>query len=243
MTPHSRHRSLHHDLALLGRRAWRSAAVVAVVWAAANPAHANVCGALEFHYGPFDYRTHQAKLPIVEGAHFTASVANLQRGRTAVAIGGDLSYTLQAFPNHPRALDTVVRHVQRTGTATPRDLPWPAECYFERAIRFRPDDTTVRLIYAQFLVNQKRPEEARTQLRWVLDNPEGSAIALQFAGLYLVDLQDWDMAREAASKAKALGIEPPLLIDRLRAAGQWSEPGAAVGASSAPAAGAASAAR
>ena len=67
------------------------------------------CGALQNAFGPFDYRTERGyNLDVVESYHFTPPVEALIRGSSGT-IGGDLDYTLRAFPNHDRALNATIR--------------------------------------------------------------------------------------------------------------------------------------
>jgi hypothetical protein len=71
------------------------------------------CGTLANHYGPFDYtnaRHYREKLPIVERAHFNRDVESLRRGQTAVRPGPDLHYVLGTFPNHHRALYSMLNY-------------------------------------------------------------------------------------------------------------------------------------
>ena len=74
---------------------------------------AEQCGPMSqpMQYGPYDYRIDKDKLPIVEIAHFTAQVESLLRGQSMASFAGDISYTLQRFPNHHRALMSVMRMV------------------------------------------------------------------------------------------------------------------------------------
>src|SRR5690348_17408213 len=86
------------------------AAVIALLMpipllAAPTPPH---CGELGNKFQPpNDYNDPEHKkhlLILVEIAHFTPNVENLQYGNTGT-LAGDLSYTLKMFPNHPRALE------------------------------------------------------------------------------------------------------------------------------------------
>lgn len=108
------------------------------------------CGTLTNSYGPFDYRDPVARskhLHIVEAFHFTPDVAMLIHGSTGSIIK-DLDHTLRAFPNHYIALESVKRYALGGGKMTVR----PAECYFKRAIAFRPDDSGARIIYGNYLL-------------------------------------------------------------------------------------------
>ena len=93
-------------------------------------------------YGPFDYTnpTHfRENLPIVETYHFTMEVETLQAGATGTHPGGDLDYTLRAFPNHHRALYAMGRYqLMHEDMVIAPEARWTADCYFQRAIAFRP---------------------------------------------------------------------------------------------------------
>ena len=104
---------------------------------------ASGCGPIENAYGPYDYRTDRDKLPIVEGAHFTPEVEALVRGRTGL-VGGDIDYTLRAFPNHHRALVSMMKLGERMKAPQVPGAHYSVECYFDRALRFKPNDTACR---------------------------------------------------------------------------------------------------
>src|SRR4051794_345698 len=115
----------------------------AVALGAGVPAHSQYfndedCGALKNAYGPFDYRTGQAQLAVVDSNHFTPEVENLKRGENAT-IGGDLDYTLRASPNHHRALMSLTNYAVRMNTTKAPNMPRSVDCYFDRARRFAPD--------------------------------------------------------------------------------------------------------
>ena len=85
------------------------AATVLAGFATASLAQAGNCGPLANAFGPFDYRTEKGNsLYLVESAHFTPAVEAVIAGNTTY-IGGDLDYTLRAFPNHHRALMSMIR--------------------------------------------------------------------------------------------------------------------------------------
>ena len=135
---------------------------------AAVPAHAqsgnSACGSLTNGYGPYDYRTDKPKLGIVEQYHFTPAVEALIRGSTNVLPGADLDYTLRAIPNHHRALMSMMRYGEKMKSPHPQGTHYSVECYFDRAVQFRPDDTIVRMLYATFLSKNARTPEAIRQL-------------------------------------------------------------------------------
>ncbi|NDP38246.1 MAG: ABC transporter permease [Rhodoferax sp.] len=186
------------------------------------------CGGLSNHYGPFDYRTDRGEtLDVVNRAHFTTKIEALVRGHTT-SIGGDLSYTLRAFPNHHRALLTMMRYGQKLKTRQPKDAEFSVECYFQRALRFRPDDAVARMMYANFLTLNARGADARVQLEQVTHLAGDNAFTHYNLGLAYLDLMDYEKALQQAHKAIALGLGQSALRDRLVAAGKWREPEALV---------------
>ena len=185
---------------------------------------AAACGSLENHYGPYDFRTDKPMLPIVERAHFTPAVEALIRGTTSsLGPGDDLNYTLTAFPNHHRALVSVMNYGEKLKTARLRDLPMTVECYFDRAVRFRPDDSVARMIYATFLVKNKREADANKQLEQVALAARDNAFTFYNMGLIYFDMKNHDKALEMAHKAYGLGFGRTDLRDQLKKVGKWVE--------------------
>jgi hypothetical protein len=183
------------------------------------------CGSLENAYGPYDYRTTKSKLHIVERYHFTPEVEALIRGKSGGRIGADLDYTLRAFPNHHRALLALMRYGEKAKSPQPYDLPHPVECYFERALRFRPDDTLARMIYAQFLATKKRAPEADRQLEIASASADDdNGFSHYNIGLIYFDLKNYPKALVQAHMALKLGFAQTGLKDKLKGVGQWSEP-------------------
>lgn len=226
----------------LGSRIGLVAALSFASAAFGQPA-SSACGPLANAYGPFDYREVRGpKLDIVEGAHFTSEVEALLRGNRGY-LGGDLDYTLRAFPNHHRALVSMMRYGEKTKSPQPRDVRYPVECYFTRAIRFRPDDVIVRMIYAAFLQKAGRNDEANAQLAEASELAKDNAFTHYNIGLIYLDAKDYANALRQAHRAYALGFPRTELKERLQAAGQWREPVAKPPAGSAPAAAASAAAK
>jgi len=198
--------------------------------------NANFCGPLANAFGPFDYRPdrdpptagtgdHTHKLGLVEGAHFTKEVELLIRGhRSGNDPGGDLDYTLRAFPNHHRALISVMRYGEKRASPKPPGLRYDVECYFERAIRFASDDAITRIIFATYLTKNKRGPEAVTQLEQATRIADENAFTHYNIGLAYFDMKLYDKSLAQAHKALALGFERTELRDLLEKAGQWKDP-------------------
>jgi tetratricopeptide (TPR) repeat protein len=166
--------------------------------------------------GPYDYndqaaRTDPSKIPIVEAGHFTSKVERLVEGESQANPAGDIDYTLRAIPNHHRALYAISRYELRFGASR-----WKtAKCYFDRAVVFRPEDPTVRMLLGLHYAMRDNHEQALSAYReaesLMPDNPE-----LQYnLGLTLIELGEYDAAREAAIRAYDGGYPLPGLRRKL----------------------------
>jgi hypothetical protein len=191
------------------------------------------CGSLHNHYGPFDYRTANAQQKsIVEDAHFTFGVENLTERKTG-PFGGDLAYTLRVFPNHPRALIAMERLVDKERRNPAEDGRLTIECYYERAIRFKPDDAIPRMLYVSFLIKHSDLAEAHKHLDYLAEATQDNPLTQFNVGMLYMDMKEYDKALIQAHRVIAMGFNRPELRDRLAAAGRWAEP--AADAASAPA--------
>jgi len=190
---------------------------------------------VEGQFGPFDYRadhfvaggpfnTHEGLLGIVERAHFTPEVEAGIRGKSSSSALPDISYTLRAFPNHHRALIAISSISVREGTDKPFGSSYTLGCWFQRAIAWRSDDMIVRLIYASHLTKNKRLKEAEAQADVAAANAGDNAFTHLNVGLVYFDMGNYELARQHAHKAIALGLNNMALKDLLLQAGKWSEP-------------------
>ena len=224
---------------------------VAMVLAFALPAAAQMapsqCGPLVNAFGPYDYRIDRGdKLFLVESAHFTPEVEALIRGKSGY-LGGDLDYTLRAFPNHHRALISMMRFGDRVKGHRVPNAQYDVECYFVRAVTFRPDDSTARMLFATFLNSKSRKAEALKQLDLVQTRAGDNAFTHYNLGLVYFEGGAYDKALAQAHRALELGFPRLELANQLKAANRWAEPAASAPAASvapvvAPAASAAPAA-
>jgi tetratricopeptide (TPR) repeat protein len=214
--------------------AWWRLIASALCLVAAAPAVAQTAGAScgplhgEGQYGPFDYRTDRDKLPIVLGAHFTPEVEALIRGKTSARPGTDIDYTLRAIPNNHRALMAMMRLGEKEKTPQPSGSRYSVQCWFERAITFRPDDAVVRMIYSTYLNKQGRLPEANAQLELATVHAKDNAFTHYNIGLHYFDLKNYDKALAQAHQAIALGFGQAELPEQLKRVGKWSEPPPAV---------------
>jgi hypothetical protein len=167
------------------------------------------CGSLQNAYGPFDYRDPGARrqsLPIVEQFHFTTDVEMLAHGNTGTLIG-DLDYTLRAFPNHPRALQALGRYALGGGHFL--DTIPSADCYFQRALAFAPDDATVQAIYGSYLARRGDVEGARQRYQEALRLAPDSGEINYNAGLFFLQQHDLARAKALANVAYEHGYPLP----------------------------------
>ncbi len=194
---------------------------LALLAALANPAHAfEECGELGNAYGPFDYRTSANMLAIVEKAHFTPDVEALRRGNTG-PLGADLDYTLRASPNHHRALIAITSLARRTKSEKVPGAQFTISCYFDRALRFAPNDGVVRLIYGTYLSRSGKRPDAIKQLEIAQSLDEHNPNVHYNLGLLYFDAKDYAKARLHAQRAYELGFELRGLRKMLEDAGQW----------------------
>ncbi len=184
---------------------------------------ADPCGDLENGYGPYDYRFDKSKLTVVEVNHFTVKVENLQCCLNG-PLEADIDYTLRAFPNHHRALLAMERLAAKMRTERPPRANWPVACYYERAVRFRPDDSTARMLFAAFLAKKGNPAEAIKHMQFVEKTAGPSANLHYNMGLVYTDLKEYDKALEHAHRAYQLGFNLPGLRNKLERAGKWRQP-------------------
>lgn len=180
-----------------------------------------LCGPLENAFGPFDYRTVEiSNRHVVEIAHFTPQVETLRAGNRGT-LGADIDYTLRAMPNHPRALMAMVRLSERIKSSRPPGAQYPAECYFDRAVRFTPDDAMVRVLYGNYLAQRDRATEARQHLAAAEANAGDDAQVIYNLGLAYFELKDYEKAAGFAKKAQEMGIQFTGLKQRLQRVGKW----------------------
>jgi tetratricopeptide (TPR) repeat protein len=180
--------------------------------------------------GPYDYQTDRKMVTFIEGNHFQPQVEALVGGVSG-PVGAELNFMLLHIPNHPRVLLALVRYGEKQKWVPAPGLQFSYECYFDRAIRFRPDDPMVRMIYATYLNKFSRASEALKQLAYAADVAKEDAFAHYNVGLIYLDMKQYELAAAEARKAEALGFQRPELRERLRAAGKWREEAAADGSS------------
>lgn len=170
-------------------------------------------------YGPFDY-TLRSQLPkelnIVEGAHFTSAVENLVSGNTSTGPMGDLDYTLRAWPNHHRALNSVIRLRIQYGDDFPRHRYTPAECYIQRGINFSPKDATTHMLYAMLLHRMDSKDRALSSYK-TAESLDSNNVQIKYnMGLLLCDMARYEEAKVYADEVYAKKFPLPGLRRKLK---------------------------
>jgi|CXWL01.1.fsa_nt_gi tetratricopeptide (TPR) repeat protein len=179
-------------------------------------------------YGPFDYTKRHSISPehleLVEGAHFKPDVENLIEGphRSSDSPWPDLDYTLRAWPNHPRALLTMIRFQEQVNRKiTKHKAPVPAECYLQRAIHFSPEDPVPYALYGYYLRKLGRLEDANKYFLKATElAPEDAKLAYSYS-LLLIDMKKYDDALKYGQLAYKLGNPPVSLKNKLIKLGVW----------------------
>lgn len=182
-----------------------------------------VCGSLQTGYGPYDYRTDKDKLNVVERYHFTPEVEGLLRGKSTIVIGSDIAYTLNAFPNHHRALLAMSKLARKEKTEQPKGSPHSMACWFDRAERFRPDDAMVKVIYGTYLIQSGQPKAAVQKLEDARKIDSANANVHYNLGLAYVELAMYEQALSSAHEAYRLGFPLPGLKNKLQRLGRWKD--------------------
>lgn len=178
---------------------------------------------LDLHnaFGPFDYRTAEASQKVlVESHHFTPKVESLIEGESGT-LGSDIDYTLRVFPNHARALMAMSKLARRDGRAAPAGSHYAIECWFQRALEFKPEDAQVHLVYGIDLLKDHHVKDAIEQLQAAESLSSDDPNVQYNLGLAYFDLGDFDQSLTHAHRAYALGFPLPGLHDKLARAGKW----------------------
>lgn len=179
-------------------------------------------------YGPFDYSKRMAidpkHLQLVEGAHFQPDVEFLEEKphRSSYSPWPDLDYTLRAWPNHPRALLSMIRFQQQINLKlTKHEAPVPAECYLQRAIHFNPEYSIPYALYGYYLHKVGKLDDADKQYKKAMElEPDNAKHAYSYSEL-LIDMKEYEKALEYAKIAYQNGKPPQTLKNKLVKLGIW----------------------
>ena len=193
-------------------------------WLSAAAMAQDMCGPMdqEGQFGPFDYTNGEDRvnLGIVEQYHFTPEVQKLKPGP---ATGGDLDYTLRAFPNHHRALERMIEFSLKAKTAKPPGARYSINCYFQRALTMQPNDGIVYMLFGNYLSRLDKNKEALEKYQEAVRLlPENGNINYNL-GLFYFNQKDYELAYQHAKKAYDAGFPLPGLKNKLQKAGKWRE--------------------
>lgn len=177
------------------------------------------------HWGrPADHRNPEEteRLNLVERYHFTPEIEALKDGKNG-PLPGDIHYTLIQFVNHYRALQAMATW-QLTNPCRQDQECFPADCYFERALAFTPDDPTIYLIWGNYAYRKNEHDRALEIYRRAEALAPENAEVLYNLGLLQVERKDYSSARDYAVKAYGRGHPLPGLRNRLKRAGVKLDP-------------------
>lgn len=172
----------------------------------------------------------QSRIKLVENVHFKPYIEALIKGNTSGEDPfGDIEYTLRRFPNHHRALWAISRYFRSTKykASAKRNVnrfgDWKRtpHCFFDRAIRFRPNDSKVRTIYAAHLHLSGASDQSLEQYRVAESLGADSPDFYYNYGLLLFDLKKYPESKQMAINARNQGHPLQGLINKLDNAGYW----------------------
>lgn len=189
-------------------------------------AQASVCGDpfAKTLNGPYDYRTAPAENKrVVEVRHFNADVRSLRKGSTTKNLAADIAFTLRVFPNHHQALIAMGDYAIKTKQNPPAGAQYTVECWYDRALRFTPDDPLVKTVYGMYLIKVSKQDEAIKQLEAARAQAANDSNVHYNLGLAYLNLKRYDEALQSAHAAYRLGFPLPGLKNRLQRAGKWRE--------------------
>ena len=210
-----------------------SAALVALI-AGGSIALAQECGPVPLPgaAGPYDYvdAKYSWNLNDISQNHWVPAQQELAAKRVQYALR-ELNFLLIRVPNHYPGLFELGRIEQHypgisydpslTGSKDIMFFPPTAECYFDRALRYRPNDPTLRMLFGLYYHKSKHLEKALAQYQKAeIMDPESSEIQNNL-GLVYFDLKDYESSIRHAQKAYKLGYPLAGLRKKLKAAGKW----------------------
>jgi tetratricopeptide (TPR) repeat protein len=110
---------------------------------------------------------------------------------------------------------------QREKKAMPTGAGYTVECYFDRALRFKPDDPTVLMLHGIFLNQQGKLDDAIAQVERANELQPKDANINYNLGLLYFDKKNFAKSKEHANTAYELGFPLQGLKNKLIKVGQW----------------------
>jgi len=156
-----------------------------------------------------------AHVKMMETYHFSRDVEHLIKGLSA-PLPFDIAFILNHVPNHYRALNAMAEWQLKNKFPDNRDNELlTADCYFHRAISYRPGDSYLRFVYGIYLHRAKRFADAQK----VYDQAERMGVAgaelFYNRGLLELDMGNLAKASEYANRAYGMGYPLPGLRNKL----------------------------
>jgi len=162
----------------------------------------------------------------VEARLFPPLVASLNLQRVPKAkLTDSLDQLLRLYPNHPRGLWAISSLEARLGelpkTANAWQIPsFTADCFFERAFRFKDSDADLWVVLGMHLHGRKRLDAAARAYEQAAKHGATAGVFHYNYALLLADLKRWDDATAQAQLAYAAQYLPPGLEKKFKAAGK-----------------------
>ena len=142
--------------------------------------------------------TTQQLLHLVDTYHTNKVVASIREQNMNLAIV-NLKYTLDRFPNHPRALMLLGSVAQFA------KIPSLAIPYYERALKLYPQYALTHAQYGEYLVTIGRPDDGIARLKRAIELDPTLPVAYGWLATAYSKKGQVELARQAAEQAKALG--------------------------------------
>jgi tetratricopeptide (TPR) repeat protein len=134
---------------------------------------------------------------------------------------GDIDYTLRAWPNHHRALNSAIRlRLRGKNIGWSNKLP-PAECYLSRAVNYSPKDGVARMLFGNLYAHMDEPLKALDMYQAAEQISPGNEQIKYNMGLVLVDLKRYQEAKDYAVGLYSRGFPLPGLKRQLEKNGYW----------------------
>lgn len=189
------------------------------VWVGATLKGRACNGGVNPYYGPYNYINPEhfnKKLEVVEVFHFTPKVETLAGGESSGTAAGDIYYTLLSFPNHHRALYSLIQMKMQGHEKWMADAKMPpVECFFQRAMEFEPEDHVVPLLFGVYLQQIGNPEKALDYFKHSAKLGPRDPEPHYNIALYYFKKKNYKKSAEYAKKAYELNYPLPTLKRKL----------------------------
>ena len=162
----------------------------------------------------------------VEARLFPPAVASLNLQRVPITtLTNSVDQLLRLYPNHPRGLWAISSLEARLGTLPKTRNAWQipsftADCFFERAFRFKDSDADLWVVLGMHLHGKQRLDAAAKAYAQAASLGATTGTYHYNHALLLADLKRWDDATREAQLAYNAQYLPPGLEKKFKAAGK-----------------------